>query len=341
MPNTTSCGPLLIDIEGTRLSSEDIARLTDPLVGGVIFFARNYEDREQLSELVKSIRDVRKGLLLCVDQEGGRVQRFREGFTRLPAAGDIASIAEDKGVDKLKLAHDVGFLMAFELREIGIDFSFAPVVDVDYGRNTVIGKRAYGTTAQEVTQLAGSFYAGMKSVGMAGVAKHFPGHGYVNEDTHVETAVDRRSVEDLEQDVAPFRALVGLGVEAVMPAHVVYQAYDSLPAVQSRVIIEEILRGRLSFSGCVISDDLGMAGASENTSVSHRVKASIDAGCDLIMTCNNTLAIDEALATLDAIGVDRLLAKNLCGRREQLRARPVDLEVFKPLADEVRALISD
>ncbi|OZG73476.1 beta-N-acetylhexosaminidase [Hahella sp. CCB-MM4] len=339
MPNNLSCGPLLIDIEGTRLSQEDMKRLSDPLVGGVIFFARNYEGRGQLSDVVKAIRDVREDLLLCVDQEGGRVQRFREGFTRLPAAGDIASIAEAKGLDKQQLVHDVGFLMAYELREIGFDFSFAPVADIDYGRNTVIGRRAYGTTPLEVSRLAGCFYAGMKSAGMAGVAKHFPGHGYVNEDTHVETAVDRRSAEELEQDLEPFKALIGQGVEAVMPAHVVYQAFDSLPAVQSKVIIETLLRGRLGFEGCVISDDLGMTGASEDVSVSSRVEASIKAGCDLIMTCNNSEAIDEALETLRGQGVEKLLSEELCRRRGLLKARPVDLTALKPLAEKVRALI--
>ncbi|WP_020408776.1 beta-N-acetylhexosaminidase [Hahella ganghwensis] len=340
MSSVMPCGPLLIDIEGVCLSSEDISRLSHPLVGGVIFFARNYESRSQLQALVASIRQVRENILICVDQEGGRVQRFREGFSRLPAAGDIRGLAESKGLDVHRVVSNMGFLMAYELREMDIDFSFAPVADVNYQRNTVIGNRAYGETPEDVSVLAADFLQGMGKAGMAGVAKHFPGHGYVKEDTHVETAVDSRSKTEIEADMVPFRRLIDLGVQAVMPAHVVYQAYDSLPAVQSPVMINDVLRGQLGFAGCVISDDLGMSGASENDSVAHRVRAAIDAGCDLIMTCNNSPAIDQALDVLEAMDRDKLLGDVASRRRAAMMPRDVDMKSLKPLAEEARMLLA-
>ena len=332
-------GPLLIDLEAGVLTAREISLLTHPLVGGIILFARNYQSPRQLAELVGSIRNIRYGLLICVDQEGGRVQRFREGFTRLSAPGNFNELAHRHGIDLEDIATQFGLLMAYELRQFDIDFSFAPVADINYGHNQVIADRAFGSVPGIAGSAACSFYAGMQQAGMAGVAKHFPGHGWVKEDTHHEVARDERSVEQLVEDLLPFKMLLAAGVEGVMPAHVIYPAWDDKPAVQSRRIVEGLLRGELGFNGCVVSDDLSMAGASEESSVDGRVSAAMEAGCDLIMCCNHPDSLDQALRVLEAMNVESLMSELQCKRRAKLKATPVNLDSLAALAERARQLL--
>jgi len=332
-------GPLLIDLEGGVLTAREIRLLSHPLVGGIILFARNYQSPQQLAELVTNIRSYRPGLLVCVDQEGGRVQRFRERFTRLPAPGRLKEIAVKHGVELEDIATQSGLLMAYELRQFDVDLSFAPVADIDYGHNQVIADRAFGSAPGIAGSAACSYYAGMQQMGMAGVAKHFPGHGWVKEDTHYEVARDDRSIEHLEEDLLPFKMLLAAGIEGVMPAHVIYSAWDDKPAVQSPKIVERLLRVELGFNGCVVSDDLSMIGASEGGSIADRVSATIQAGCDLIMCCNHPDSLGQAIRALEALSVELLMSEVQCKRREMLKAAPVNLEALATLAYRAKQLM--
>ena len=322
-------GPLIIYLDGLQLSTKEIDLLLDPLVGGVIFFARNFTSSKQLRNLVQDIRSVCPELLLCVDQEGGRVQRFKEGFTRLPAFGQLTELSDLKGIDIDKLVRMHARVMANELREAGLDFSFTPVVDLDYGHNTVVGDRAFGGDPGYVADLALSYVDEMTRTGMAAVAKHFPGHGYVAEDTHTDVAVDPRQKQQiLDTDVLPFKALIDKGVAGIMPAHVIYKEVDANPAVQSYLWIEKILRGELGFKGAVISDDLGMAGAAGAPQIETKVRTAVQAGCDLLMVCNDRIALQRALWTLHQMEVDHLTPVR-CARRRSLAIRAE----YEPPAD--------
>ena len=293
-------GPLMIDVAGTSLTSEDRDALSHPLIGGVILFTRNFESIEQLTELVREIRAVRTpALLVAVDHEGGRVQRFRRDFTVLPA---MRLIGRGYDMDKQaarELARQCGWLMAAELLAIGIDLSFAPVVDLDYGASTVIGDRAFHRDATIVAETAIAFMHGMRDAGMAATAKHFPGHGAVVADSHVALPVDRRAYVDIADDMHPYRRLIDNGLPAVMMAHVVYEQIDPLPASFSKRWIQGELRGQLGFSGAVFSDDLTMEGASIIGDMPARARTALAAGCDMVPICNNR---PGALATLAALG---------------------------------------
>src|SRR5271155_4857990 len=246
-----SLGPLMIDIAGTELTPEDIQVLSHPLVGSVILFSRNYRDVPQLAALTAAIRAIRSpALLIAVDHEGGRVQRFREGFTRLPAARLLGRRFDQDPRDALNLAQSVGWLMASELRAVGVDFSFAPCVDLDYGVSEIIGDRALHSDPDAVAALAVAYMSGMREAGMAAVAKHFPGHGAVVADSHVALPLDRREFVDLEADIRPYRLLIDNNLAGVMAAHVVYPAVDPLPASLSHRWIAGVLRGELGFHGC-------------------------------------------------------------------------------------------
>lgn len=302
---------LIIGIGGTVLSDEERGWLQHPAVAGVILFTRNFSSRQQLTELIAELRAAApRPILLCVDQEGGRVQRFRSGFTELPA---LARLAEQPAAAALARQH--GWLMASEMLAVGLDLSFAPVVDLGRG-NRAIGDRALHADPEPVAALALAYLEGMRAAGMVATLKHFPGHGSVLEDTHFDTAVDPRSLADLRAaDLLPFAAGIQAGAEAVMMAHVSYPAVDADPAGYSRRWIGEVLRAELGFRGVVISDDIGMAAAESAGGVAARLHAHFSAGCDLVLVCAPAL-VAEALAALPAAAA---AASEVI---ERLRGRP-------------------
>jgi beta-N-acetylhexosaminidase len=318
-------GPLMVDIAGTELSVEDTRVLAHPLVGSVLLFTRNYADPRQIAALTEAIRAVRSPhLLIAVDHEGGRVQRFREGFTRLPAARLLGRQYDEDRRDGLALAQSVGWLLASELRAVGVDFSFAPCADLDYGVSEIIGDRAFHSDPDSVAALAVATLSGMREAGMAAVAKHFPGHGAVVADSHVALPVDRREFADLEGDIRPYRPLIDNNVPGIMAAHVVFPAIDALPASLSKRWITGVLRGELGFHGCVFADDLSMAGAVAFGNVVERAELAIAAGCDVLPICNDRHSVELAL---DRLGVDAVSAASQA-RLVRMRARgeaPADL----------------
>ncbi|MDD4977820.1 MAG: beta-N-acetylhexosaminidase [Gallionella sp.] len=293
-------GPVMLDVVGTSLTAEDEARLRHPMVGGVILFKRNYESPAQLTELTTAIQAVRTPpLLIAVDHEGGRVQRFREGFTRIPAMRELGKIWDSHPQKARHLAQQAGYVLAAELRGCGVDFSFTPVLDMDYGQSSVIGDRAFHTDPQAIAELAHSLLQGLKQGGMHTVGKHFPGHGYVTADSHLDIPVDEREFVDIElADIVPFRQMISYGLTAVMPAHVIYPKVDARPAGFSPVWLKDILRGQLSFDGVIFSDDLSMEGATVAGNIVQRAEAALHAGCDMVLVCNKPESADELLAGL-------------------------------------------
>lgn len=294
-------GPVMLDISGTQLTAEDEARLRHPLTGGVILFARNYQSPGQLAELTAAIHALRTPpLLIAVDHEGGRVQRFRDGFTKLPAMRKLGDIWDAHPQRARHLAQQTGYVLAAELRACGVDFSFTPVLDVDYGQSSVIGDRAFHSDPQAIAELAHSLLLGLKQGGMHSVGKHFPGHGFVRADSHLDIPVDDREFVDIELcDLIPFRQMVNYGLTAVMPAHVIYPRVDNRPAGFSPVWLKQILRGQLGFDGVIFSDDLSMEGATVAGDIVQRAKAALSAGCDMVLVCNKPESADELLRGLD------------------------------------------
>lgn len=292
-----SLGPVMLDLEGTVLQPGEREMLQHPLVGGVILFTRNYESPEQLMALVEQIHQVRSPrLLVSVDHEGGRVQRFREGFTRLPPARTFGRIYDEDRRRGRHLAETAGWLMAAELRAVGIDFSFAPVLDIDKGISEIIGDRAYHSDPQVVSELALAYVHGMGEAGMAATGKHFPGHGGVEADSHVAISVDKRAEADMSaDDLVPFERLIGNGLAGIMPAHVIYPAVDSQPAGFSPYWLQEVLRTRLGFKGLIFSDDLSMEGATVAGGYVERAEAAFAAGCDVVLVCNNRKGAEALL----------------------------------------------
>lgn len=300
--------PLIIDIEGTSLSYVDRRRLANPLVGGLILFGRNWKSREQLTQLTASIKRLRGDLLICVDHEGGRVQRFRtDGFTHLPPMRTLGELWMQDAMRAQDVATACGFMLAAELRACGVDFSFAPVLDLDWGPSGVIGDRAFHADARVVTMLSKSLMHGLLRAGMGNCGKHFPGHGFVAADSHTELPRDTRSLKDiLAQDAAPYGWL-GTALDAVMAAHVVYTKVDSRPAGYSARWLQEVLRGRLAFSGAIFTDDLSMEAARhiEGRTVTpvEAILAALEAGCDLMLLCNQSLdggrVLDDTISGLD------------------------------------------
>lgn len=306
--------PLIIDVAGTRLSAIDRQRLAHPLVGGVILFGRNWESRAQLTRLCRQIKSVRRDLLIAVDHEGGRVQRFRhDGFTHLPpmaAFGRQWLDGDASGAGALQAANAAtaaGFVLGAELRACGVDLSFTPVLDLDHGGSSVIGDRAFGRDPRMVTVLAQALMHGLRNSGMGNCGKHFPGHGFVRGDTHHEIPVDRRGLQSiLADDAAPYGWL-SASLSAVMPAHVIYPRVDSRPAGFSPRWLQGVLRERLGFTGAVFSDDLGMAAARQiegrPVSFAEAALAALHAGCDMVLLCNQCVVdggapIDEAIEAL-------------------------------------------
>ncbi|MBS0367258.1 MAG: beta-N-acetylhexosaminidase [Proteobacteria bacterium] len=296
-----SLGPLMVDIAGTQVTAEDHEVLRHPLVGGVILFSRNYRDPQQLQELVAAIHAVRSPrLIVGVDQEGGRVQRFRDGFSRLPAMRRIGHEYDLDARAGIQLARSLGWLMAAELRACGVDVSFAPCVDLDLGVSEVIGDRAFHADAATVGKLAVAWMTGMREAGMAATAKHFPGHGAVVADSHHALPVDRRELADMGADLAPYRLLIANSLAAVMVAHVQFPRVDPAPASLSGRWIRDVLRGELRFHGVVFADDLSMGGAAAWGDIVSRAQLALSAGCDMLPVCNNRASVIGLLEGLPA-----------------------------------------
>src|SRR5574343_228286 len=311
----TGHSPLILDVAGTALSADDRRRLAHPLTGGVVLFTRNWRDRAQLLELTSAIKAVREDLLICVDHEGGRVQRFRsDGFTQLPPMRALGALwmQDGKGgpgsgaMAATNAASACGYVLAAELRACGVDFSFTPVLDLDYGESGVIGDRAFDRDPRVATVLAKAVMHGLLQAGMANCGKHFPGHGFVKADSHTEIPVDKRSLKAiLADDAAPYRWL-SHSLTSVMPAHVIYPKVDSRPAGFSSKWLNDILRGQLGFTGAIFSDDLSMEGARRIdgavVSYTDAAVAALNAGCDLVLLCNQSVGkgepVDELIAGL-------------------------------------------
>ncbi len=294
-----SLGPMVIGIEGLALGVTDRARLAHPLVGGVVLFGRNFESKKQVTRLCSEIRVLRSpGMLICVDHEGGRVQRFRKGFTEIPPMRDLGAMWEFDVLGACKRATELGQIMGRELKEVGIDLNFTPVLDLDHGAASVIGDRALHQDPRVVTMLARSLVHGLLLSGMANCGKHFPGHGYAHADSHHALPIDERDLNEiLNEDAAPY-AWMGETLAAVMPAHVVYPKVDKKSAGFSRIWLNDILRKRLGFTGLIISDDLSMEAAAVRGDIHQRAKAAFGAGCDMALLCNRGDLVDELLGEL-------------------------------------------
>jgi beta-N-acetylhexosaminidase len=294
-----SLGPLMIDLQGTTLGPEEREWLMAPEVGGVILFTRNYSSPEQLEELVSEIHALRHpALLVAVDHEGGRVQRFGAPFTRLPAARTLGHLYDESRRDALATAAALGWLMAAELRAMDVDLSFAPVVDLDLGLSEVIGDRALHESSEAVCELALKFASGAHAAGMAVTAKHFPTHAGARNDSHVSAASDGRALEDLTEDLEPYRRLIAAGLQAVMVGHVSFPRVSAEPASLSPWWIGGELRGELGFSGAVIADDMSMKGAIVGGAPAERVEKALAAGCDMVLLCNAPDAVPAVLERL-------------------------------------------
>ena len=324
-------GPIAVGVEGTSLTSSDRERLVHPLVGIVILFSRNYEKPDQLVRLCREIHAVRDPpLLIAVDHEGGRVQRFREGFTPLPPMRRLGELWDRDVLLACRVAASLGYVMAAELRAHDVDMTFAPVLDVDHGRSTVIGDRALHSDPRVVSMLAAYLTHGLLIAGMANCGKHFPGHGWAEADSHTALPVDTRSQgEIMKSDVAPYRWL-GSVLAGVMPGHVIYPQIDQRPAGFSRRWIDTVLRGELGFSGAIFSDDLLMAGAGVAGSVDERAAAALSAGCDFALVCNDTAAMDQVL---DSIQWERTAAFD--ARLARLQPRGKESTMQQLAADDL------
>lgn len=296
-----SLGAVMLDVRGTALTPEEIERLCHPQVGGVILFARNFASPTQLLALTQAIRELRQPpLLIAVDHEGGRVQRFQEGFTRIPPMRRLGELWDQHPTAARRIAQQTGYVIGAELRACGVDFSFTPVLDLDYGNSAVIGNRAFHSDPQAVAELAHHLMLGLKEAGMVAVGKHFPGHGFVEADSHLAIPKDQRALVDLQlSDMEPFRQMIHFGLPAIMPAHVIYPGIDENPAGFSRFWLQTVLRQELGFDGVIFSDDLSMEGAKAGGDVVSRGRAALAAGCDMVLICNDPAAAEQLITGLD------------------------------------------
>ncbi|MBG7602314.1 MAG: beta-N-acetylhexosaminidase [Gammaproteobacteria bacterium] len=334
-------GNVMLDVAGVELTAEDAKRLAHPACGGVILFSRNYDNPQQLAALVSSIRaSSPTPLLISVDHEGGRVQRFHNGFTSLPPMAWLGQCYDQDAWKALQQARELGWLMAAECRMVDIDFSFAPVLDLGLGVCEVIGNRAFHADPEVVFLLAAAWMHGMHDAGMAAVGKHFPGHGAVTEDSHLDLPVDRRDIDVImKNDVRPYVSMFSEGLEAVMPAHVIYQQADQHAAGFSHFWLQQVLRDQLKFGGVIFSDDLSMAAAASAGSYATRALAAVDAGCDMVLICNQPQAADEILQAMREYHTDEsqrrlqtMVAKQSSGLAGQLSGKRGSKAV--KLADE-------
>ena len=331
----------MLGLEGATLSAEERELLRHPQVGGVILFARNYQSPEQVRALADAIHALRQPrLLIAVDHEGGRVQRFREGFTRLPAVRRLGELFDQHPQRARQLARITGWLMAAELRAVGVDFSFAPVLDLDHGVSSIIGDRAFHGDPEVVADLAHAYRSGMQKAGMEAVGKHFPGHGGIAADSHLELPVDPRSYDQLAgADLLAFERMIHYGLAALMPAHVLYPQVDEQPAGFSARWLKDILRQRLEFQGAIFSDDLDMAGAGVAGSPVERARAALAAGCDMVLACNDRAAAVSILQGLheapDPVSQFRLIRLHGRGRStlERLQRNPLWRQALRLVQD--------
>lgn len=320
-------GPLMLDVAGTSLTAEDKELLEHPLVGGLILFTRNYQSPEQISELTRTIRAAaKKDILIAVDHEGGRVQRFREHFSKIPSMGSIWSLAQQNLELAKTIAKSCGSLMAIEVQAVGIDISFAPILDIN-SISDVIGDRSFHENVNYIAPLAEAFISGMQAVGMKATGKHFPGHGSVKADSHIDMAVDPRSFSDIEAlDLRPFKTLIADNkLDAMMPAHVIFPDIDDKSVGFSRIWLQEILRQKLGFKGVIFSDDLSMQGASSIGGYVERCEAAQEAGCDMLLLCNTREAVidvlDHANLTVDLMSAARI--------KQMLKSSTIDWQTMK------------
>jgi beta-N-acetylhexosaminidase len=314
-------GPAVIDVAGTALTDEDRARLRHPAAGGVILFSRNYQSPEQLSALTEEIDRLREpGLPICVDHEGGRVQRFREGFSTLPPMRELGRLWDRDRNAARETARAIAYVAGAELAAHGVDFSFAPVLDLDYGASSVIGDRALHFDPTAVGALGACIVQGFADAGMGAVGKHFPGHGYAAADSHVAVPRDDRKMIEIEKkDLVPFRMTIEAGLAAVMPAHVIYVQVDAEPAGYSKHWLQGVLRGKLGFKGIIFSDDLSMEGASVAGGIPERARAALAAGCDMVLLCNDPAGQElllDSLKDVAPVNQDRVQRMRRKGGRD-------------------------
>jgi beta-N-acetylhexosaminidase len=328
----TQHAPIVLDVAGLTLNAHDRHRLAHPLTGGVILFARNWQDRMQLTQLCAAIKAVRSDLLILVDHEGGRVQRFKtDGFTHLPPMRKLGDLWMQDAMKATNAATACGYVLAAELRACGVDMSFTPVLDLDYGGSSVIGDRAFHSDARVASMLARSLMHGLLLAGMSSCGKHFPGHGFVKADSHTEIPVDKRSLKAiLADDAAPYQWLAH-GMQSVMPAHVIYPKVDGRPAGFSKRWLQEILRGQFGFTGAIFSDDLSMEGArlidGKRVSYTQAAVEALNAGCDMVLLCNQSVgdegrAVDELLDGLAAAQTKKKFMPSEMSEQRRLNLLP-------------------
>ena len=336
-------GPLMIDLEGLALQDEEIKRIMHPMVGGLILFTRNYKDTVQLKTLTDAIRKIRgHDFLIAVDHEGGRVQRFREGFTTIPAMRKLGEVWDKDPKRANHLAFLIGQIIATELRVFDIDFSFTPVLDIDYNESTVIRDRAFHNDIEAIKALASSILEGLKEGGMRGVGKHFPGHGYIKADSHLSVSEDERTFDEIaSKDMSIFISLIKHGLNAVMPSHVLYSAVDKHPAGFSSFWLKDQLREKFHFKGAIFSDDMSMKGAILGGEMKDRILKALEAGCDMVLLCNSPQLVDEVLLHLDwkmsSENISRLLSMK--GTKEPAEAlKMIQEKGFKEMTSQIMAM---
>ncbi|MCW8879110.1 MAG: beta-N-acetylhexosaminidase [Kangiellaceae bacterium] len=320
-------GPVMLDIESTQLQSEDLELIANEKVGGLIIFSRNFKSAEQIFDLTKSIRQINGSIIIAVDQEGGRVQRLTDGFSVLPSLNRLGELYRKKPDIALEFASKVGELMALEVQSVGCDISFAPVLDLGFETSKVIGKRAFSTEVKAIVELGENYIQGMKNGGMLATGKHFPGHGSVEADSHFEIPVDKRSFDEISKlDLVPFAKLAEkLG--GIMPAHIIFEAVDENPAGFSELWLKDVLRKQLQYDGVIFSDDLSMKGAEAAGDYNQRAKAALQAGCDMVLVCNDRPAAKQVVEGIQSLPNSPESSGRLA--RLKMRQNPMGLDNLK------------